>query len=134
MNPKVTERRRVLAAITLLPLALVQAPAALARESKKWRLQVSGKAKSGGVTSLRITDHDGQVWNVDCAVEDGTGENAVARTIRDCLKENLPQDHFHLEVDDGEDVLIKRRFGTNKFDFEVVDNTVEHVRLNLDRE
>ena len=105
-----------------------------AMSSNKWRLQVSGGADSDGVITLRFHSTDEHVYEVAVEVEDGTGENKVARTIRDKLREELPKDIFHIEVDDGEDVLIKKRHFEHNFGLEIVDNTVDGVRLNPDRE
>jgi hypothetical protein len=39
-----------------------------------------------------------------------------------------------VERDDGKDVLIKARHGAANFDLTIVSNSVEHVRINPDRE
>ena len=105
-----------------------------AMSSNKWRLQVSGGADSDGVIALRFHSTDEHVYEVAVDIADGTGENKVARTIRDVLREELPKDIFHIEVDDGEDVLIKKRHFEHNFELEILGNTVEGVRLNPDRE
>jgi len=64
------------------------------------------------------------------AIKDGTGENAVAKAVVKSLKEQLPEDSYHVERDDGEDVLIKKRLGEENFDVEIVSNTVKGVRIN----
>jgi hypothetical protein len=68
------------------------------------------------------------------AVKDGTRENAFARTIRDEMQAQLPKDGYHVEVDDGDDVLVKAKGGAANFDLNLIDNTVKSVRINLDRE
>jgi len=70
----------------------------------------------------------------EIAVKDGTGENAVAKAVVKGLKEQLPENSYHVERDDGEDVLIKKRFGEENFDLEIVWNAVKGVRINPDRE
>ena len=64
---------------------------------------------------------------------DGKGENAVASAIRKALKEKLGKG-FKVEVDDGEDVLVKQRGSTPNFDLTLVESTVKGVRLNLQHE
>ena len=64
----------------------------------------------------------------------GTGENAVARAIRDALKAQLDSKRFHVEIDDGEDILIKKRGRTPDIALQVAENTVAGVRLNSDKE
>jgi len=102
--------------------------------SNKWRIQVSESAKSAGEISFLISPADEESILVVVEIPDGTWENHVARIIRDTMKEKLPKKHFHIEVDDGEDVLIKKRHHQSNFGLKVVDNTVKSVRINLDKE
>jgi hypothetical protein len=46
----------------------------------------------------------------------------------------LPRDAYHVERDDGEDVLIKKRHGAANFGLKIVSNSVKHVRINPQRE
>jgi hypothetical protein len=122
--------RTMIAALALLLLAGI----AIASTSNKWRLQFSGGADSNGVIVLTFTPVGGEPITVDIAVKDGTPENGVARTVTEALKASLPKDGFHVERDDGEDVLIKQRHGAAEFGIEIVSNSVEGVRINPDRE
>ena len=103
-------------------------------ESNKWRLQFSGSARADGEIVLTLTPKGGQAISVTIAVPAGTSENAVAKLVVEALKQKLPADAFHVERDDGEDVLIKKRHGAANFSVEVTSNTVKHVRINPDRE
>ena len=102
--------------------------------SNKWRLECSGGADSDGQIVLHLTPKDGARQVLTIPVTRGTGENAVARTIRDSLRSQLDRKGFNVEVDDGEDVLVKRRGSTPNFALQVAENTVKGVRLNLDKE
>ena len=130
-NPKRLFRIASLAAAGALLTATL---AIEASPSNKWRLQFSGGADSDGTIVLRITPKGGAPIEASIDVEDGTGENAVAKTVVKGLKAQLPEDGYHVERDDGEDVLIKKRHGAANFDLEVVSNTVKGVRINPDRE
>ncbi len=130
-NPKTALRVLSLAVAAAL---LVATLAAQASPSNKWRLQFSGGADSDGTIVLRITPKGGTPIEASIDVEDGTGENAVAKTVVKGLKAQLPEDGYHVERDDGEDVLIKKRHGAADFDLEIVSNTVKGVRINPDRE
>jgi hypothetical protein len=99
----------------------------------KWRLQFSGNAESSGALVLAFTPKDGAATEVDVEVERGTSENEVARRVRDVLRDAIGED-YRVEVDDGEDVLVKRRLGRPRFNVTVVSNSVTGVRLNLDQE
>ena len=87
-----------------------------------------------GQIVLHITPKDGTPQVVTVPVSRGTGENAVARTIRDALRAQLGTKAFTVETDDGEDVLVKRRGKTPDFAMKIAENTVKGVRLNLDKE
>lgn len=102
--------------------------------SNKWRLQVSEGANSDGVITLEFSPKGSEAFNVEISVDDGTSENAVSRTIARTLEDELPSDEFDVEVDDGEDILIKKKLASASFGLRVVSNTANAVRINLDRE
>ncbi len=122
--------RRCLLAVCLAVLPAVGMAMPL---ENKWRLQFSGDAESSGTLVLAITPKDGATTRVEVAIAEGTGENRVAKTVRDALREAIGED-FKVEVDDGEDVLVKRRFGRPRFNVALASNDVDGVRLNLDQE
>lgn len=101
--------------------------------SNKWRVEVSEGAKSDGTILFRVTPKDGQPVDVPVAIKDGTGENHVARTIRDAFRATLDQDAFHSETDDGEDVLLKKRKGPN-FELKLIESDVKAVRIHVEKE
>ena len=107
---------------------------ASASPSNKWRLQFSGKSHSAGEIVIELTPVGGEPIVVTINVPDDTSENAVAKHVVRTLRESLPDDAFHIERDDGEDVLIKKRHGAANFDLQIVFNSVKHVRINKDRE
>ena len=125
---------------TLLPaiavIATFVAAPAVAEDlklSNKWRVQVSEGAKSDGTILFRVTPKDGTAVDVPVAIKDGTGENHVARTIRDAFRATLDKDEFHSETDDGEDVLLKKRKGPN-FELKFVESDVKAVRIRVKKE
>jgi len=102
--------------------------------SNKWRLQFSGGADSDGVITMKFTPKKGEPTVAEIPIKKGTGENAVAKAVVKALREQLPQDQYYIERDDGEDVLVKRRLGGVYFGYELVSNTVKGVRINPDKE
>ena len=50
------------------------------------------------------------------------------------FEENLDGRKFHVEVDDGEDVLVKKRGDAPNFALEAVSSTVKSVRLRMQKE
>lgn len=105
-----------------------------ASRSNKWRLQFSGGANSDGVITLQFTPKGGEPIVTETPIKKGTGENSVARAVVKSLKKQLPSKQFHVERDDGEDVLVKRKLGAPTFSFKVLSNTVKGVRINPDKE
>jgi hypothetical protein len=101
--------------------------------SNKWRLELDGNAGSDGEIILAIID--GTVaTKVTTKVFKGKSENDVAKLIRDQLEAQSPTGAFHVETDDGEDVLIKRKSGTGNFGFQLVSSSVTGLEIGIKRE
>ena len=124
-------RRRVLQLIGIL---FIPAKAVASGLSNKWRIQCSGGADSDGQIVFLITPEDEDAIEIAVDIPDGTGENRVAKIIVKTMKAHLDKHNFHIERDDGEDVLVKKRHGAHRFALEIVSNTVDGVRLNPDKE
>ena len=127
-------RYKQLMRLTLAVLCVAAAALATASPSNKWRLQVSGNAESDGVISVWVAPVDSAPLQVDINISKGNGENHVAKRITRGLRLALPSGQYHVERDDGEDVLIKKRLGAPRFEVHVHANTVKGVRVNRDRE
>lgn len=113
--------------------AQATAPAPELHYSNKWRLEVSEGANNDGVMHFRVTPQGGEAIDIPVTLKDGRGEDGCARDIRDTFKKALDKDVYKVEVDDGEDVLVKVRKGPNVA-IELVESTVKGTRVNLDRE
>ena len=120
------------AVLAAAPLAAQEAAAPLPY-SNKWRLQVSEGANNAGVMRFRVTPEGGAPVEVPVSLEDGRGEDGCARDIRDAFKKSLDSSFYKVELDDGEDVLVKVRKGPS-VSIELVESTVEGTRINFDRE
>lgn len=121
--------RRMAMSILLLSCTSV----AWASPSNKWRIEVSGGANSDGSITLAVTPVGQDPVTVEIPLTNGKGENAVASLISKSLKAKLGKG-FKVEVDDGEDVLVKQRGSTPDFEITLVNSTVRGVRLNLQHE
>lgn len=102
--------------------------------SNKWRIEVSEGAKSSGVMVFRVSPKGQPAIDVTVHINDGLRENMVAQAIKDAFREQLPSDGYHVERDDGEDVLVKRRRNTPRFGLDLISSDVKAVRINLDKE
>jgi hypothetical protein len=123
---------RIITRRLALALALL-ACVAWASPSNKWRLQLDGAADTSGTVVLRLSPEDGADIDVEVAIPAGTHENAAARLIRDAIRAEVGK-QYRAEVDDGEDVLVKRRSGQPDLAITVTTNTAEGLRISLDRE
>lgn len=101
--------------------------------SNKWRIEVSGGANSDGYMLFRVTPDQGTPVDVRVDIDDGRGENAVAGDIKRAMKKTLDGKTYKVEVDDGEDVLVKKRKGPD-FAIELVESTVKNTRVKFDKE
>lgn len=102
--------------------------ASQAAPSNKWRIEVDGSASTAGSIQLGITPEGATTQQVDIPVAKGLHENHVARLIRDALKAALGKG-YHVEIDDGEDVLVKRRGSHPKLDIVIAGNSVQGIKL-----
>ena len=117
------------------PQAAAPAPAPKLHYSNRWRLQVSEGADNDGVMTFRFTPKDGAPVDIPVALKKGRGEDGCARDIRDAFRKALDKKAYKIEVDDGEDVLVKKHLGhAPDFSIELVDSTVKGTRINFDRE
>lgn len=113
--------------------AAVPGEAERPRPSNKWRITFDERAKSDGTVSFRVWPRDGAPLQVDVPVVEGQSENRIAASARDALRVALGKG-FHVEIDDGEDVLVKARHGTPDFGVQLVGNTARDVDVKLRRE
>ncbi|AKC85884.1 hypothetical protein WQ53_03020 [Pseudoxanthomonas suwonensis] len=95
---------------------------------------MDGRAKVDGEIELSVVPEGGAPSSVVVTIPRGTSENSAARLVRDTLRNTFGKDVYHVEVDDGEDVLVKVRGSTPDFDLIVVRNTADGLKVRLQRE
>jgi hypothetical protein len=113
--------------------AATAAPAAPLKLSNKWRIKVSEGANNTGTLLFRVTPDKGTATDVLVNVEKGRSENGVATDIKNTFKKALDPKVYHVETDDGEDVLVKKRKGPD-YEVKLVESTLKGTRINLDKE
>lgn len=123
---------RVTRLFVLLVLGLAAA-VVQAVPSNKWRLEFSGGAESDGEMVFTVIPVGGMPEDVTVTVGRADGENQIADKATEAFTIAIGQD-YHIERDDGEDVLIKQRDGVPLFDVRLVHNTVQGVRVKFDAE
>jgi hypothetical protein len=109
------------------------APVAMAEETRygdSWRIEADGSARSDGEIVFRVTPQGGEAVEISVQIETGTGENAVARRIRDAFRQQLVGD-YKIKTDDGEEVTIRARGETPDFTIELVSNSVQRTSIDI---
>lgn len=116
-------------------LAQEPAPDATAhlKYSNKWRIEVKEGANNDGVMRFRVTPQGESAIDVTVNIRDGRSENGVARDVKNAFKSALDPKRFHVEGDDGEDVLLKKKGGPD-FALELLESTLKGTHVDLERE
>ena len=71
------------------------------------------------------------------AIGNGTSENRVARKIKRAFEKQLDMGRYDIEMDDGEDVLVKKDLTEPVFALDLIDlvsSTTRSVRLRIQAE
>ena len=121
------------AAMAAAILAGTAAIAADAKASHRWRIEVSESANSDGTIRFAVTPVGGETKNVEVPIKNGRSENHIAQDISTALKGGLSAE-YTVEVDDGEDVLVKAKDPMPKFTVALVDSSVKSVRIHVQTE
>lgn len=121
------------------PVEPTPAPAAATpkknvKYSNKWRIEISGGANSDGEMVFAVTPKGGTTTRVTVKLDDGQGENNVARAIKNAFEDQIDTRRYDIELDDGEDVLVKKDMTEPVFALELVSSTVKNTRVKLQRE
>ena len=127
-------KQRLILILLAAAALVISAAGHASKPSNKWRIEMSEGANSEGVLVFVVSSMGRDEIRVAATVEDGYSENHVARRVRDAMKAALPADAFHVEVDDGEDVLVKARGDEPPFLIRFEGSTARGPRVNLDRE
>jgi hypothetical protein len=113
--------------------AVPTAPAAPLKLSNKWRIEVHEGSNNTGTLLFRVTPDKGTATDVLVNIKKGRSENGVASDVKNTFKKVLDPKVYHIEGDDGEDVLVKKRKGPD-FEVKLVESTLKGTRINLDKE
>ena len=124
----------MLAAIASSLLLVATAFADASPTSNKWRIELSGQALTTGEIQFRVTPRQGESVDVNVGIKSGRSENNVAKDVRDALAAKLSPDRYTVEVDDGEDILIKKKDGQPDFALELIDSNVRNVNIKVEGE
>jgi hypothetical protein len=102
--------------------------------SNKWRIELSGQALTTGELLFRVTPRQGDATDISVNIRSGRDENNVAKDVRDALAAKLSPQRYTVEVDDGEDILVKKKEGQPDFALELVESNVQNVSIKVEGE
>jgi hypothetical protein len=124
--------RRTVALLAAAGLACLAATA-YAKPSGNWRIEFNSRADNDGVIILRIApiEGGGDPIDVETKVPKGTSENNVADLVSASLKATLGSKNYRIGTDDGEDVVIKTRGKTKKFELTMVSTTLTGLEIKV---
>jgi hypothetical protein len=110
---------------------LVAADAA-PKPSGKWRIEFDHWTETEGELVLHFAPVTGDPVDVTTKIPVNTRENLVAELVAGSLKGQLGGG-YHVEVDDGEDVIVKVKGKTPKFVLTVGSTTFTGLKVKLKR-
>lgn len=125
LKPAVT----VIVAIGMSILATI----AQADPAGKWRIEFGSHADTDGVITLRVSPEGGTPVDVETKIVANSGAGKVAKAVRDSLRVSLGEG-YHVETDDGEDVVVGRKGKTPKFDVALAGSTLTGLKVKIGRE
>jgi len=114
-------------------LLLANVGTAFADPASKWRVEFDHWAENDGELVLRISPLNGTPIDVTTRISKNTTENAAADLVAGALKAALGKG-YKVEVDDGEDVLIKRASKTPKFEVSMASSSVAGLNVSVGRD
>jgi hypothetical protein len=120
----------IVSSIVLATLAFADA----SPTSNKWRIELSGQALTTGELVFRVTPRQGEATDISVNIRSGREENNVAKDVRDAFAAKLSPERFSVEVDDGEDILVKKKEGQPDFALELVQANVQNVSIKVEGE
>ena len=88
----------------------------------------------GGVLGDVVTPSQGEAIDVVATIKSGIAEDDVAKNVRDAFAAKLNPERFTVEVDDGEDILIKKKDGQPDFALELLESDVRNVNIKIEGE
>lgn len=123
--------RRMLAVMALAGIACLATPA-FAKPSGNWRISFNHQSDNDGTIVFRIAPVDGTPpIDVEVKVPAKTTENNVADLVSAAIKATVGSDNFRVGVDDGEDVVVKKRGKTKNFELTMVSTSVTGLEVKV---
>ena len=129
---RTTTVRRTMAVVAAASLAFFAA-VAVAKPSGNWRIKFDGRTDNEGVMVLRLApiEGGGDPVEVETKIPAGTSENNAAELVSGSLKAVLGEKNYRIGTDDGEDVVIRTRGKSKKFELTMVSTTLTGLSIKV---
>jgi len=124
--------RNTFALIVVASMAFLAAPA-FAKPGESWRILFNHQSDNDGTVVFRIAPVGGAPTDVEVKVPAKTSENKVAELVSAAIKATLGSDNYRVGVDDGEQVAVKTRGKTAKFELTMVSTTLTGLEITIKR-
>ncbi len=125
-------RRPVVAAMAAICIGML-ANFAQADPAGKWRVAFDNHADNDGTLTLRVSPKDGTPVDVETKIAAKSSADRVAQAVRDSLKVSLGEG-YHVETDDGEDVIVSRTGKTPKFELTLASSSLTGLEVKIERD
>jgi hypothetical protein len=122
--------RRMLAVVLLAGMATF-ATVAQAKPSGNWRIEFNHVADNDGTVVFRIAPVGGTPVDVEVKVPKHTSENHVAELVSAAIKATVGSENYRVGVDDGEDVVVKKRGKTKNFELTMVSTSLTGLEIKV---
>lgn len=106
--------------------------------SDDWKIDVNGRASSGGTISFKMMFEPPEEGvtrdpaSIDVPVANKTKDHEIAELIENAMKAVLGDDDFKIGRQWGETVTIKARGKTPDYELTLTNNTVQGIMLEID--
>jgi len=127
---KTASFRRLLAVMTLAGIACLASPA-YAKPSANWRISFNHQSDNDGTIVFRIAPVEGTPIDIEVKVPAKTTENSVADLVSSAIKATVGSENYRVGVDDGEDVVVKTRGKTKKFELSMVSTSLTGLEIKV---
>jgi hypothetical protein len=129
---RTTSFRRTLGLVAATALVCL-ATIAYAKPSGNWRIKFDGRTDNEGVVVLRLApiEGGGDPVEVETKIPSGTSENNAAELVSGSLKAVLGEKNYRIGTDDGEDVVIRTRGKSKKFELTMVSTTLTGLSIKV---
>ena len=124
--------RNTVAVMVMTGMAFLAAPA-FSKPGESWRILFNHQSDNDGTVVFRIAPVGGSPTDVEVKIPAKTSENNVAELVSAAIKATLGSDHYRVGVDDGEQVVVKTRGKTAKFEVTMVSTTLTGLEISIKR-